>query len=351
MIYFTIFLSNIANGLSPKSVLKKDDSWLIQKFKTTTNIDDKIIILDEMQSRQHTEFIPVYLACINSKEISLKIEAIEGAMSFNAYLSESRLDEIYLLGLTDHSNRVATLAAKGIERRLNSEEGTEYLVKSLEKYSQKSTSWQTRVYAYGFMKDFDNEKYDQTFIQCAESDSIPNVRITCLDALSDRKVGGISEMLYSISKKDESELVRNKASSILESIDEFVYSKTVAIQKFSAVGISDETQNGFENYLTSRLAESKVAKIVERTQLKQLEAEIAFQDELNDGTVIDASNVSRAEEIITGSITVSGNELLIIIKRIDIETNDVISSSQSTGTKLDILAVQKEVVDKFISSF
>ena len=80
--------------------------------------------------------------------------------------------------------------------------------------------------------------------------------------------------------------------------------------------------------------------------------ELVPQDSfINDNQALAIGRSLRASQVITGSIQVYGNNMTISIKRIDIESQEILSSAQVSGLVIDFDALQRQVSQDFIARF
>ena len=109
---------------------------------------------------------------------------------------------------------------------------------------------------------------------------------------------------------------------------------------------------GFRSYLSGRLSSSNIAKVVERGQVQSVVDELIYQDNnINDGKAVEIGKALRASQVVTGNIQVLNGQVVITIKRIDVKTQQILSSAQSSGSYIDFDAVQRHAANAFVESF
>ena len=160
-------------------------------------------------------------------------------------------------------------------------------------------------------------------------------------------------ILHQIQRSDLDEDVRKAAKDSLTTLGGKVNDIVAAVMPFTVQG--DDPNNlslGFQNYLSGVLSSSQVATIVERGQVNTVMQELIFQDQfINDNQAIQIGQSLRAEQVITGSIQFIDSHVTITVKRIDVASNEILSSAQVSGLILDFDALQRDVSAEFVERF
>jgi TolB-like protein len=80
--------------------------------------------------------------------------------------------------------------------------------------------------------------------------------------------------------------------------------------------------------------------------------ELIYQDNfINDGTAVEIGKALRAEQVVTGTIQIMHGQVVLTIKRIDVRTQKILSSSEGSGSFVDFEQIQRVAASKFIEEF
>lgn len=342
----------LACGISTKKIESKPDPWLSKKIESTEDQEAIIAILREMSIRRSTSFIPLLIEYSNHPLASIRKAALESLLSYGPSLDDDRRDQAYLDHLSDKDAAAASLAKKGIQQRLQSEVQTTFLINSLIDRLQKSTDWKEQLRVLEIVQWINNDKNITILSGFARMHSNPQIRLLSVQALGQLKIDSARNLLYEIQNSDLNEDVRQAATQSLSQIGGKINNIIIAVMPFENQGLSTEEAIGLQNYLSGSLSSAKVATVVERGQVNKIMEELVYQDTfINDNQAIAIGRSLRASQVCTGTIQVSGNHITITIKRIDIESQEILSSAQSSGLLIDFDALQRQVSQDFIARF
>lgn len=342
----------LACGLSAKKIESKPDPWLRKKIETTQDQEAIIAILKEMSIRRSSSFLPAIIEYSNHPLDSVRKAALEALIAYGPSLDDDRRDQAYLDRLSDKNVAVSNLAKKGIEQRIQSELKTTFLINSLLDQLQKSRNWKEQLRILEIVQWIDNEKNIAILSDFARNHSNPQVRLLAIQSLGQLKVESARNLLYEIQHSDLNEDVRKSAEQALTQIGGKINNLVIAVMPFENQGLAKAQATGLQNYLSGSLSSAKVATVVERGQVNKIMDELVYQDSfINDDQAIAIGRSLRASQVITGSIQVSGNNMTITIKRIDIESQEILSSAQASGLVIDFDALQRQVSQDFIARF
>lgn len=342
----------LACGISTKKMEAKPDPWLRKKIASTQDQEVIISILKEMSIRRSDSFLPTIIEYSNHPLDSVRRAALEALIAYGPSLDDDRRDQTYLDHLSDKNAAVSRLAKKGIEQRIQSEIKTTFLINSLLDRLQKSTDWKEQLHILEVVQWLNSEKNISILKEFAKSHSNPQLRILAIQSLGQLKVEAARSLLFEIQHSDLNEDVRAAAENSLTQIGGKINNLIIAVMPFENQGLPKDQAVGLQNYLSGSLSSAKVATVVERGQVDKIMDELAYQDSfINDNQAITIGRSLRASQVITGNIQVSGNNMTITIKRIDIESQEILSSAQASGLILDFDAIQRQVSQDFIARF
>ena len=341
-----------ACALSTKKIESKPDPWLSKKIESTQDQEAIIALLKEMSIRRSSSFLPTIIEYSNHPLDSVRKAALEALIAYGPSLDDDRRDQAYLAHLSDKNTGVSGLAQKGIEQRLQSEINTIFLINSLLDQLQKSTDWKEQLRILEIVQWIDTDKNITILSGFAQNHSNPQIRILAIQALGQLKISSARNLLFEIQHSDLSEEVRQAAGRSLSQIGGPVHNLVIAVMPFENQGLPENQATGLQNYLSGSLSSAKVATVVERGQVDKIMDELSYQDTfINDNQAITIGRSLRASQVITGSIQVSGSNMTITIKRIDIESQEILSSAQASGLIIDFDALQRQVSQDFIARF
>ena len=342
----------LACGISTKKIESKPDPWLSKKIESTEDQETVLAILKEMSIRRSSSFLPLIIEYSNHPLPSVRKAALSSLLSYGPSFDDYRRDQAYLDHLNDKNAAVSSLAKKGIEQRLQSEFQTTFLINSLIDRLQKSTDWKEQLRILEIVQWINNEKNIAILSGFAQNHSNPQIRLLSIQSLGQLKIDSARNLLYEVQHSDLNKDVRQAATQALSQIGGKINNLIIAVMPFENHGLPTDEATGLQNYLSGSLSSAKVATVVERGQVDRIMDELVYQDTfINDNQAIEIGRSLRASQVITGTIQVSGNHITITIKRIDIESQEILSSAQTSGLLIDFDALQRQVSQDFIARF
>ena len=127
----------------------------------------------------------------------------------------------------------------------------------------------------------------------------------------------------------------------------------VAVMPFESTDAEISSQSeGVQDYLSGRISGAQIATVVERGQVDKVMEELIYQDQnIDDDKAISIGRSLRASQVVTGSIQRNGANVTITIKRIDVESQEILSSAEASGAIVDFDAIQREASSRFLERF
>ena len=340
-------------GCGTTKVPTKSDSWLESHLQKTQSIETQVAIIEEMSIRRSTLHMDELLTMTMSKEVTIRAASLEALVSYGPNLDDDRRDKQYIVSLNDSSRKIKEIAKRGILERLQSEVNTTFLVNALLQKGQEHQNWTLQIDIIQMLQWVSGEDIDSLFRDLSLSAANPQVRKMAVVGLGTRQMVDSRSILHQIQRSDLDEDVRKAAKDSLTTLGGKVNDIVAAVMPFTVQG--DDPNNlslGFQNYLSGVLSSSQVATIVERGQVNTVMQELIFQDQfINDNQAIQIGQSLRAEQVITGSIQFIDSHVTITVKRIDVASNEILSSAQVSGLILDFDALQRDVSAEFVERF
>ncbi len=339
-----------------KNIPKKSDAWLTDHLRDSDSIERQVAMIEELGLRRNPQTIHILIQKANSNEAQIRKASIEALMAFGPMFSDDLRDQEYLHRLEDEDRGVRAMAKKGIAARLESEAQTTLLINSLLKKGGNHQRWTLQMDVLDLLqwiKGTHASDIDALCVNLSTQATNPQVRIKAIQAIATRQIQHARPLLHDIARSDLNEDVRRSAKDSLQQLGGKVNDIVAAVMPFTVQGTDpNNLATGFQHYLSGALSAGEVATIVERGQVDSVMAELVFQDTfINDNQAIQIGQSLRASQVITGTIQFQGNRTTITIKRIDVASNEILSSAQASGLTLDFDALQRDVAAQFVEKF
>ena len=338
----------LACSLSKKEVRTKDVLWLRNHLEETTSVIEQDIVITELALRREPAAIPHLCRYTASLDATLRHRSLE---ALNAYggRADGR-DETYIRLLSSQDGVMRRGAVEGIIQRFQVLTESPFFFSALQRIVRSDSNWQTRFHAVEVLEWVVGS--EELLLEAAQNDENASIRSRAVQALGTQRASKYRKEIYRISKKDLEEVVRQEAEQSLQRIGGKVEEVVLAVMPFDVAEEHAELAEGFRSYLSARLGGSELATVVERGQVERVVDELIFQDKfINDGKAVEIGKALRAEQVVTGTIQIMNGQVVITIKRIDVRTQTIVSSSASSGSFIDFEQVQRVAASKFIEEF
>ena len=343
-----IMLLMLACTLSRKEIRTKDVLWLRNHAEETKSPVERDLVLAELAQRRDPAAIPHLCRYTSSLDEGLRRRSLEALIAYGGRI-EGR-DETYIQLLSSQDGVMRRGAVEGIIQRFQVMSESVYLFSALQRIVRSDSSWQTRLHAVEALEWVNNS--EPLLLETAQSDENASIRARAVQALGTKRAKKFRKEIYRISKNDLEEEVRREAENSVQLIGGKVEEVVLAVMPFDVTEGYQEIASGFRSYLSARLGGSELATVVERGQVERVVDELIFQDRfVNDGKAVEIGKALRAEQVITGTIQVMNGQAVVTIKRIDVRTQTILSSSASSGSFVDFEQIQRVAASKFMEEF
>ena len=329
----------------------KSSLWLSKRLVAESDVEQQILLIKEMELRKDPIHLPQLVRFAKDPNEVVSNAALSALMSYDGRYEER--DNLYLQMLESPKLQHQRLAVRGISNRFLSQDSIPKIQKSLMKVSKQSASWTVRLHAIEIMTWIKSKEIDDVLLERARIDKNSEVRRAAITAIGVRQLNQAKPLLYELRTKDLAPTVRLAAEESLRKIGGKKTDIIIAVMPFDCNAQAyNELINGFQSYLSGRLSSAKVATVVERGQVNTVIDELIYQDKfIDDGNAVEIGKALRASQVVTGSVQVFQGSVVITIKRIDVTTQEILSSSQTTGEILDFNALQQSAAQAFIDAF
>ncbi len=133
--------------------------------------------------------------------------------------------------------------------------------------------------------------------------------------------------------------------------DEINAKELVAVFPLKAEGVSDSEASVFTNHITAQIHESGKFRVIDRSEQEKLLNELKFSLSgcVDESCQLEAGKMLSANKIITGSLGIFGEDYLVSLKFIEVETGETINTvSEYYHDMEDILRESKKLVENLI---
>lgn len=343
MLYFLF-----ACTLSHRDVRTKDVLWLRNHIEETDSVIEREMVLAELAQRRDPSAIPHLCGYTSSIDEGMRHRSLEALNSYGGRIDGR--DETYIRLLSSQDGVMRRGAVEGIIQRFQVMGESPYLFSALERIVRSDSHWQTRLHAVEVLEWVKDAQ--ALLLETAQRDENARLRARAVQALGTKRAEEYRKEIYRISKSDLEEFVRQEAERSLLRIGGKVEEVVLAVMPFDVTEGYNEIAIGFRSYLSARLGGSELATVVERGQVERVVDELIFQDRyINDGKAVEIGKALRAEQVITGTIQIINGQAVVTIKRIDVRTQTILSSSASSGSFVDFEQIQRVAASKFMEEF
>ena len=342
----SLLLLALSCSITSKQMRKKDLMWLHERMENTTNSVEKDLLVKELALRQDPIAIPYLCRYTYALDDSVRHRALD---TLNAYdgTVEGR-DETYISLLTSFDDVMRRGAAEGIILRLKKEQNIPYLYSSLEHIVQNDPNWQSRFHVIAILEHLHGT--DELIMSVAKKDSNKMIRTRAVQALGMKKSTQFRTELFRISQYDAEEIVREEAKKSLQQIGGAFEKVPIAIIPFSVGNEYQELEEGFRTYLRERLEKNALYTIIERGPIQRI-TNTFHERNINDAKAIQFGKEIGAKQVVTGAFQIEHGVVVLTIKRIDVQTQQILSSLQTSGSLVDFEQIQQLIASKFLEEF
>jgi HEAT repeat protein len=284
----------------------------------------------------------------SSQDIDLRHQSLTALNSYGGAV-EGR-DEIYIQLLSSKDGIMRRGSVEGIIQRFQTLGMIPFLYAALERIIRSDTNWQSRLHAVEVLEWVQDS--DVLLLEAAQRDENTTIRARAISALGTKRSTKYRKEIYRIAKQDLDTAVRKEAEKSLKRIGGKVEEVVLAVMPFDITPEFKDLEEGFRSYLSGRLGGTELATVVERGQVQSVVNELIYQDNfINDGTAVEIGKALRAEQVVTGTIQIMHGQVVLTIKRIDVRTQKILSSSEGSGSFVDFEQIQRVAASKFIEEF
>jgi hypothetical protein len=334
--------------LSRQEVRTKDVLWLRNKIEQSDQIATREMMIEELALRRDPIAIPHLCRYTSSEDVALRQQSLEALNSYGG--SAEGRDETYIKLLSSKDGVIRRGAVEGIIQRFQTMGNISYLYSALERIVRSDPNWQARLHAVEILEWVQDS--DSLLLEVAQRDENATIRSRSVLALGTKRSSKFRKEIYRIAKQDLDPEVQKEAEKSLQRIGGTVEEVVLAVMPFDVDLEYRELEEGFRSYLSGRLGGAELATVVERGQVQSVVNELIYQDNhINDGRAVEIGKALRAEQVVTGTIQIMHGQAVLTIKRIDVRTQKIISSSESSGSFVDFEQIQRVAASKFIEEF
>ena len=201
-----------------------------------------------------------------------------------------------------------------------------------------------------------DEEISELLIKQLKVDDSPLVRKKAAAVLGYWIYKPARKILFKVKNSDLSGDVRGEAEKSLNKIGETISTiriGVVPLQNQTGSKNNDDLGIIFSDYISAVLAQSRICNVIEQNQVKLAVNEFVKKSSgiYDDESANEIGKFLTAQQIIYGAIQKSGNEISIIVKRMDVETLKILQSVVEHGYVNEISQLKIKVAEKLSDSF
>jgi TolB-like protein len=342
----------------PPRLASKPDAWLLKKLPSAKDAASRAEIVAAMGHKRSPALLAQLVHAAGDPAREVRVAALRGLAAYGPQLADPQRDGAYLLGLQDASPEVVQVAREALAARVQAaaQPGMDALGRELARLGRRGDAWLTRKAAVELIERLPPELgpgVDPALLEAAQLDASAEVRRAAALALGARQVGAARPLLSRLRSKDPDEQVRLAAEDALRRLGGTAVEVVVAVLPFETRAAQlKPLLIDLQDTFTSALAAAEVAQVVERRQVSAVIAELRYQDaHIDDGKALKVGQQLRAQEVVTGSLLLQGDEVTCLAKRVHVETGRVTAAPPTLGALHDLTALQRDCARRLIGSF
>ena len=350
MLYFVL-------ALACRSMEKKSPSRLVRIYQRSQSYSTQMSVL-EASEKYVDEGEQLHIWALSSSSFELQQAALlelNRRLTAGLILKTDTVAQSYFNVLQSSDARLGELAQEGLALLLMSSSNSSFENK-LCLLAEGAPDWRVRHRSVALLRWGNTQASLECRLSVARLDVNPEVRRAALKSLAGKlELLEVSELVHHISGHDISMMLQNYAKDLLEQSNQTIHPTVVAVVPFLIEGEDAQGQafsTGLQSYLSASLSQANLARVVERAQIDKVMEELIYQDRyIDDGKAIQLGSSLRAEEVVTGTIQIHEDQVMVSIKRIDVVSKEILSAATASGQVQDWDSVQRLAVERFVSAY
>jgi TolB-like protein len=341
----------VSFGALAANLQSKSTPWLVKKLQRSKDTSLRVEVLKVMGQRRDVSALSALEAATEDPSIAVRRAALKSMIRYGPDIDHVGRDRIYIELLADVDTALRDLAIQGCFERIDS--GNVRVRRGVLKQVNAAMQWRSRHSAMKVLQSISGSDVDEVMIKSVRNEQNPVVRRLAVEVVGSRKIVAAAPLLNTVRAQDLDEQVQRAAEDALRRMGTHINDEVMAVMpiKASSRKLAEKVQ-GFDNYLSARLASSGLLKVVERGEVNRVMAELAYQDRnIFDGDAIEVGRALRASRVVLPSAQQQGNTVTMIVKLIDVTTMEIIASAEVSGMSDDLDAIRREVVTRFMGDF
>ena len=332
---------------------RKDPAWIVRMYGRQKDAIEREAMMLSLVDRVDPSVLPTLLRAAKDPSADVRYAAARALQSNREAASGPEAAATWLSLLDDTEDRTRTIAVDALATIMKDPRSTE-LRAALIALSQDAKSWRCRrgaVLAVGESPAKDAGT-DALLISVARTDPNPMVREAAIAKIGRRQIADARSLLQQARNQDPDASVRLAAERALALIGTNVSESVIVVMPFDGHGDAARFLGGIEDTFTACLATSGLATVVERRQLSAVMEEMRFAERnIDTDRALDVGRRLAANEVLTGSVTQTGDRLAVIVKRIDMATLGVLDGAYAVGSVFDVPALARDACNAFKRGF
>lgn len=267
---------------------------------------------------------------------------------------------IQMLG--DSDSAVRRKASSALQRQLDNAADAS-VAERMMREADINRDFRIRLECMRLITSFEPEGLAELLIRRAAKDESAEVRRAAAkslgmmaDRLSAPQKKAAHETLNKLKHADLDSSVRAAASDAVEKINYRVVRTVGVVGLENRTGIAgfDQFCEDVADIISASLARERLATVVERRQLGTVLNEMALQQMLgidNPDQAVELGKLLQADEIVFGTLQGDGNQVTVIVKRVDVISGVLLQGVNISGYALDLEQLKQSVARKVVVTY
>lgn len=349
-----------ACALTPASVRGKPVEWIDKTMQKREKIKMPVqqAAVQELAKIGDEDALRLLIDLSEDKNSALRGEVALALGRFEQDDATVRLIQM----LADSDSSVRRKAGSALERRLDNA-ADDSVARRMLREADINRDFRVRLECMRLLTRFEPEGFVTLLVRRAEKDDSAEVRRAAAralgqmaDRLSAPQKKAAHEVLTRRKHADLDSSVRAAASSAVEKID-YRAVRTVGVvglENRTGMAKFDQFCEDIADLVSANLARERLATVVERRQLGTVLNEMALQQMMgidNPDQAVELGKLLQADEIVFGTLHGDGNQVTVIIKRVDVVSGELLQGVSVSGYALDLEQLKQSVARKVVVTY
>ena len=347
-------------AVKPADVRGKPVEWIDKTMQKRAKLkmDVQQAAVDELAKIGDENAVRLLITYSEDRDPTLRGEAALALGKVNQRDATVRLIQM----LADSDSAVRRKAVSALQRQLDNASDASVTERMLRE-ADVNRDFRIRLECLRLLTSFEPDGFAELLVRRAAKDESAEVRRAAAKSL-----GEMADRLSAPQKKDAHETLTKLKHADLDSSVRAAASDAVGkinyrvVRTVGVVGLENRTGivafdpfcEDIADLISANLARERLATVVERRQLGTVLTEMALQQMLgidDPDQAIELGKLLQADEIVFGTLQGDGNQVTVIVKRIEVSSGILLQGVDVSGYALDLEQLKQNVARKVVVTY